>query len=260
MPNPEALEVSRHTANSCKSPPSAAMLRIWRLSGQELTASADEFADAAALKQHLCEQYGFPVCLQHLLHEGNHLSDGAELDASMELQLSISGLSESNSRLAEKEFLKAAAQNRGKVVLSLLEAGVATDFRDPSGKTALMLACEHGHLETVSLLLRAGADKTCENNAGNTALMFASNRGDWQVVRLLLEAGGHTKKDYRNHEGMTALMHAAAGGHGWVVRLLLDAGASINILNERGKTALGLALEGSHFAVAQIFFGAAASW
>ena len=55
-------------------------------------------------------------------------------------------------------------------------------------------------------------------------------------------------------------MHAAAGGHRWVVRLLLDAGASINLVNERGKTAAGLAIESGHLSVAQIFVDAGASW
>ncbi|CAE7324568.1 ANKRD17 [Symbiodinium sp. CCMP2456] len=241
------------------------MLRIRRLSGQELTASADEIANAASLKKHLCKQYELPVFLQNLLillHEGNQLGDGAKLEASMELQavLTISGLSESDHRLAEKELLKAAAQNRGKVVRSLLEVGVAKDCHTPAGKTPLMLACAHGHLEIVSLLLGAGADQKCQSNAGNTALMFASNRGDVEVVRLLLGAGGHKQKNYRNGEGRTALMHAAAGGHLWVVRLLLDAGASVNLVDECGRTAAGLALDSWHFSLAQILFDAGASW
>ena len=52
-----------------------------------LTFQAEEIKDVAALKEHLCEEYGFPVSLQQLLHDGNFLEDGAELAASVDLQL-----------------------------------------------------------------------------------------------------------------------------------------------------------------------------
>ena len=58
--------------------------------------TAETFADAAALKEHLCELHGFPVSLQQLLHEGNLLDDGAELAAPTDVQvvlLNLSGLS-----------------------------------------------------------------------------------------------------------------------------------------------------------------------
>ena len=98
------------------------MLRIWRLSGQQLTASADECANTTELKKHLCKQYGLPALLQHLLillHAGNHLGDGGKLEASMELQavLSNSGLSERDNRLAEKKLTCLSQRSLGLMLL-----------------------------------------------------------------------------------------------------------------------------------------------
>ena len=68
--------------------PSSAMLTVWRLSGQELAArSAEEFTDAASLKKHLYDLYGFPIYLQQLVHRDRLLSDEARLDGAMDLQL-----------------------------------------------------------------------------------------------------------------------------------------------------------------------------
>ena len=79
-----------------RSPPSSQMLRVWRPSGQELAVcNAEDFKDAAALKEHLWELCGcFPLYLQQLLHDGNVLGDGAELDASMDLQLVLLTISD----------------------------------------------------------------------------------------------------------------------------------------------------------------------
>ncbi|CAE7937561.1 pkaR, partial [Symbiodinium sp. KB8] len=59
------------------------------------TYALKDFKDAAALKEHLWELCGcFPLYLQQLLHDGNVLGDGAELDASMDLQLVLLTISD----------------------------------------------------------------------------------------------------------------------------------------------------------------------
>ena len=64
------------------------MPRIWRTSGQELAVeNAAVCEDAAALKEYLCEVYGFPVYLQQVLQGGSVLANETKLDAQMDLQL-----------------------------------------------------------------------------------------------------------------------------------------------------------------------------
>ena len=64
------------------------MVRVYRPSGQELAVKHPQvFQDAASLKQHLREVYGYPVYLQQLLRDGRVLADDAELDTSVHLQL-----------------------------------------------------------------------------------------------------------------------------------------------------------------------------
>ena len=146
------------------------MLRVWRPSGQELAVcNAEDFKDAAALKEHLWELCGFPLYLQQLLHDGNVLGDGAELDASMDLQLVLLTISDGSVfRLARADLADAARGNYDQVVRCLLEAGVDKDIRT-DGATALMLASEPGHMEVVRVLLKAGAEKECTDHRGMTS-------------------------------------------------------------------------------------------
>ena len=53
----------------------------------------------------------------------------------------------------------------------LLEKGAAVDARREDGGTALMVACECGHVEAARLLLEKGADRTLRDSEFNeTAL------------------------------------------------------------------------------------------
>ena len=110
------------------------MLRVWRPSGQELTAlSAEDFKDLAVLKKHLSEQYGFPVYLQKLMHGGRLLTDDAELEGAMDLQLvllTISSLPQGFNFVAASDLASAAATNHIQAVRCLLEAGAEADYGD----------------------------------------------------------------------------------------------------------------------------------
>ena len=204
------------------------MLRVWRASGQELAAiRAEEFIKAKEVKQHLLEEHGLPICLQQLVHDGRILADDDKLDASMDLQLvllTISGHSQRLTDAAIEHLASACRQNQVDAVRCLLEAGIGdhVDSRDRGGKTALMHASEHGHLEVARLLVEAGADIHCLNHDGKTALMYASVSGHLGVARLLVEAGADT--DCRDRGRQTA-MHASEHGHLDVARLLVEAGA-----------------------------------
>eukprot|EP00439_Symbiodinium_sp_Y106_P036751 s681_g4.t1 len=235
---------------------------VWRSPGQQLgSISAEEFKTAAAVKRRLRDLYDFPVCLQQLLHNGNLLSDDAELIASMSLQLGLLTIA-GHSGLAAAEMADAAALNRAILVRWLLEAGVDKDCRDHAGMTAVMVASANGHLEVVRVLLTAGAHKHCsERGNGKTALILASEGGhkdivQLPVVRLLLRSGAKTNG--RGRVGKTALMLASQSGRLELVVLFLRAHAAKNLTDLDGKTALMLASENGHFEVARLLLEAGA--
>ena len=60
------------------------------------------------------------------------------------------------------------------------------ETRDASGRTSLMLASTHGHIEIVKLLLEKGADVNAVGKYGNL-MLCPSKRYD--IIELLLEKG-----------------------------------------------------------------------
>ena len=84
------------------------------------------------------------------------------------------------------------AANRGdkQELCKELDSGAELEFRDPMGRTPLMEAAKHGHVECVHELLCRGADPTARSAVGWTASDFCgsheSRHGD--INRLLGEA------------------------------------------------------------------------
>src|SRR5262249_18150703 len=108
-------------------------------------------------------------------------------------------------------LVRAAAQGRESDVRALLAAGAHPGSRDPQpteqGRTALIAACQGGHLECARALLEAGAD--VEASTTPNAWLGATT----------------------NPLGV-----AAANGHAEIVRTLFGAGAAVDARNDRGET------------------------
>lgn len=58
-----------------------------------------------------------------------------------------------------------------------------------AGRTALHVACETGHWETVDLLISRGASREARDNSGRTPLHQAAVHRHTELVKVLLEAG-----------------------------------------------------------------------
>jgi uncharacterized protein len=124
----------------------------------------------------------------------------------------------------------------------------------------LTKAAYKGNADEVEQLLKNGANPN-ERQMGITALMTACNRGHVDVVRILLEKGADVNaKDW---EGWTALMAAAAGAaHDdnrnkeeeclEIVRLLIAHGADVNQKGRRFQTALKDADDAGHKRVKEL--------
>ena len=63
------------------------------------------------------------------------------------------------------------------------------DMVDGSGKTAMAVAAEGGHVEIVKLLEQHRADVKRPSNNGETPLLLAARNGHMEVVAFLYERG-----------------------------------------------------------------------
>ncbi|MFF7651713.1 ankyrin repeat domain-containing protein [Streptomyces sp. NPDC007983] len=131
------------------------------------------------------------------------------------------------------QLARAAGDGDVALVAHLLGAGAEVDAPISAGRTrtALDLAVQAGHTETVRVLLAAGAD--LRQRAGEygelTPLCLAAMRGHTAVVKVLLDAGAPTGAQGRM--GYVPLVLAATAteqGHPQTVDVLLCHGVDIN--------------------------------
>ncbi len=140
-----------------------------------------------------------------------------------------------------EDLLEAAEKGKVKRILKALENGADVNTRGPVGRTPLMKAVTHQHLEAAGLLIERGADVNAKESAlGLTSLMMASTEGGEDLVNLLLDRGALINAVADN--GATALMICCVGGSENIVRLLVTRGANVNVKGKHGGTALKLAL------------------
>ena len=92
-------------------------------------------------------------------------------------------------RNANCESVLHAAILRGNTeqLRTILNVKPELDLRDRNGRTALMHAGMHGHVEVVCELLRRGADVTARNGDGDDAMALAKQYSRWDVVSVLAE-------------------------------------------------------------------------
>ena len=109
----------------------AGMLRIWRMSGQELhVVSMKDISDVRDLKAPLQNQHDFLMCMQQLLHNGNSLEDSTELDTPIDLQLALVALSTEVQQVdAPKELCESCLSDQ-QVARLLLEAGADNELQN----------------------------------------------------------------------------------------------------------------------------------
>ncbi|XP_026109138.1 GA-binding protein subunit beta-2-like [Carassius auratus] len=118
---------------------------------------------------------------------------------------------------------------RSKFTQLLLEKGADVNTRDDHGRTALSLACEHGHLDSVKLLVQFNADPELTDTWGNSALMYAACGGHSQILEFLIRAFKKLglRLDRTNHAGHSAIQVADFFGHNQCVQTLNGCGKKI---------------------------------
>ncbi len=124
----------------------------------------------------------------------------------------------------DSPFLYAGASGQAELVKLYLANGTRFDIFNRYNGTALIPACERGHVETVKVLVQAKDFPINHvNRLGWTALMEAVILGNgtkkYQEIVQILRDGG-AKLDIPDHEGVTALQHARRLGYTEIVNIL----------------------------------------
>ncbi|KAM9789849.1 KN motif and ankyrin repeat domain-containing protein 4-like [Neosynchiropus ocellatus] len=137
------------------------------------------------------------------------------------------------------------------IVSLLLDTGVSdVNLQNKAGYTPVMLASLTAPdtpfgMEVVRRLMEGGSINIRSSKTGQTALHLAVRHGRVVMVRLLLSCGADT--NVQDAEGTSALMFAAEKGYTHIARLLLERSpCDLTLTDERGRTALSIAKQGSH--------------
>lgn len=123
----------------------------------------------------------------------------------------------------DSPFLFAGANGQTELVKLFLKNGARFDVFNRYNGTALIPACERGHVETVKVLANTeGFPINHVNRLGWTALMEAVILGDGslkyqQIVQILKDKKA---KDIPGKDRITALEHAKSLGYKEIVKIL----------------------------------------
>lgn len=157
---------------------------------------------------------------------------------------------------SEDEFpalFRAAQSGQTAVLVELLSQGPDLEARDRNGQTSLFVASVRGYGDIVQLLLTRGAAVDAQDKDERTPLLalaaVKSSASTWaagssEVVRLLVSHGSNV--NFKDKIGRTPLLWAATNGHYDLVRTLLETGADVSAANNRGRTALHLAVDSTN--------------
>jgi ankyrin repeat protein len=139
----------------------------------------------------------------------------------------------------------AAYAGNDAIVEALLAAGADARAPDETGKPPIVYAAAGAQLDIVKRLLAQNIDINARYPNDLTLLMWASGPDEKapeaqaiKVVSYLLDAGAHI--DDRDDRGRTALMIAAEGSHAEIANLLTGRGADASLKDKAGKRAADL--------------------
>ena len=149
-----------------------------------------------------------------------------------------------NSIDSSKRSLLLIATNNSNIEIAklLVKHGADVNQQADNQDSAFLYAGASGQTELVKLYLVHGARFDLFNRYNGTALIPACERGHVETVRLLANTKDYPI-DHVNRLGWTALMEAVVLGDGSkkyqeIVQILKDAGANLQIPDSNGVTAL----------------------
>jgi serine/threonine-protein phosphatase 6 regulatory ankyrin repeat subunit A/serine/threonine-protein phosphatase 6 regulatory ankyrin repeat subunit B len=160
----------------------------------------------------------------------------------------------SKSKNGTTPFMMACDNGQIAVMKVLLEhvGPQALQETDIQGMTALHLAAESGHEETVTYLLGQGAQANSKAEDGTTPFIMACEAGHMGVVQVLLEHAGPEAFQETDNQGLTALHYAASCGKEEIVSFLLGQGAQADSRDEDDTAPFMMACKEGWVGVARV--------
>lgn len=142
----------------------------------------------------------------------------------------------------ETPLMAATYLNQAPLVSLLIAAGANVNAQDNMLNSPFLYAGASGYLDIVKLCVKAGADYQVFNRYNGSALIPACEKGHVAVVAELLK-DKNFPIDHINRLGWTALLEAVILGDGGpkqiqIVQMLVDAGCDIHIKDKDGVNSL----------------------
>jgi serine/threonine-protein phosphatase 6 regulatory ankyrin repeat subunit B len=161
-----------------------------------------------------------PEVFDHLLEQGADPGDGNDLGYT--------------------PLILASLNNHHHLIRRYLTRGDDASIRDIDGETALSLAIENRHEESIAAFREFRVEEgDYEGMDPEAAMLKSAENGHLGTILGLRDSG--VPLNICDGYGNTPLMVAVQAGHHGVVRSLYHLGADINHRNHAGETALGLA-------------------
>ena len=149
---------------------------------------------------------------------------------------------EANDKRQRTALMIATHKQNNEAAKVLIDAGANVNALDDIHDSPFLYAGASGYTQIVSYCLQRGADFKVFNRYNGTALIPACERGHVETVKELLKQKDFPI-DHVNRLGWTALLEAiilSDGGpaHVQIVQLLVNAGCNVNIADKDGITPL----------------------
>lgn len=167
-------------------------------------------------------------------------------------------------RDAEKKtpLMLALYRSKQNAAEALILAGANVNAQDKMLNTPFLYAGASGYTGFVRLAMRSGADYNIFNRYNGTAIIPACERGHVETVAAILE-DKRFPIDHINRLGWTALLEAIILGdggqaHTQIVGMLINAGANLNIADHDGITPLAHARQKGQTAIRKLLEAAGA--
>ena len=146
----------------------------------------------------------------------------------------------------EESFIELCKYASTEKILEELEAGAEVNKVNEAGMTPFLAAAKNNpHRDVLVLLRNKGANPYYRTKDGWTALMYASVYNENpNVIELLTYLGRDL--NIQNNKGNTALLLAVKNRRTDAVRILLRSGARVNVQNDKGDTTLKLLFENGY--------------
>ena len=142
------------------------------------------------------------------------------------------------------------------IIEEIIKKGADVNCAGKDGLTALYVACQNGHSETVKILIEKGADVKQGDNDGSTPLHFACENGHSETAKILIDNGADFKQG--DNDGWTPLHLACRNGHSEIAKILIEKGADVNCVVTKGyfagKTPIQITVEKNKIEVINLLF------